>query len=191
MTTDVNEAVQLFTNKITFILDQMAPVKTFQTTSKYCPWLTENTKKLIKDRNQAQELFSENKSEENYKHFKKLRNNVTKNLKTDKLTWKKKKLENCNNDSGKLWKNILGWLNWCSSGSPTKLYHAGQIVTSPAKLAEIMNNFFVNKITRIRQGLPNPTEDPLSNLQDIMKDRTAELSISCVHPANIRKIILE
>ena len=90
MTTDVNEAVQLFTNKITFILDQMAPVKTFQTTSKYCPWLTENTKKLIKDRNQAQELFSENKSEENYKHFKKLRNNVTKNLKLINLPGKRK-----------------------------------------------------------------------------------------------------
>ena len=29
--TDVNEAVQLFTTKVTTILDQMAPVKTFQT----------------------------------------------------------------------------------------------------------------------------------------------------------------
>ena len=34
---DASEAVQLFTKKVNFILDQMAPVKTFQTTSKYCP----------------------------------------------------------------------------------------------------------------------------------------------------------
>ena len=133
-----NEAVHLFTNKINFILDKMAPIKTFQTTSKYCPWLTEETKLLIKKRNKAQDKLSENKTVENFEVFKKLRNNVTKSLRTEKIKWQKKKLDSCNNDPGKLWKNILGWLNWCSSGSPTKLYHAGQIVTSPARLADII-----------------------------------------------------
>ena len=130
------------------------------------------------------------KTDYNYNNFKVLRNKVTKNLREDKLNWQKKKLENCNNDSGKLWKNILGWLNWCSSGSPTKLYHAGQIVTSPARLAEIMNNFFVNKIATICQGLPNPTDDPLKTLGKIMKDREVEFSLSCVHPDTVKKIIL-
>ena len=111
-------------------------------------------------------------------------------MKNDKLLWKEQKLENCNNDSGKLWKNILGWLNWCSSGSPTKLYHAGQIVASPARLADIMNNFFVNKISTIRKGLPDPTDDPLRTLQHMMKDRTSVFSLSCVHPEAVRKIIL-
>jgi hypothetical protein len=80
--TDTNEAVHVFTNKINFILDQMAPIKTFQTTSKYCPWLTEETKLLIKKRNTAQN--------ENFEVFKKLRNNVTKSLK------KKRKLSGRN-----------------------------------------------------------------------------------------------
>ena len=39
--TEANEAVEMFTNKVNFILDKMAPVKSFQTSSKYCPWLTE------------------------------------------------------------------------------------------------------------------------------------------------------
>ena len=163
--TDPDEAVEIFTTKVNFILDQMAPMKTFQTTSKYCPWLTEEAKVMIKDRNTAQEHFSENKNEINFEKFKTLRNKVTKKLRNDKLQWQKQKLNSCNNDPGKLWKNILGWLNWCSSGSPSKLYHAGQIVTSPAKLANIMNNFFVNKITAIQHGLPPPTDDPLSTLQ--------------------------
>jgi hypothetical protein len=112
-------------------------------------------------------------------------------LKNDKLQWQKRKLDSCDNNSGKLWKNILGWLNWCSSGSPTKLYHAGQIVTSPARLASIMNSFFVNKIATIQNGLPNPTDDPLSNLKHIMKDRSSVFSLTCVHPDNIKKIIVE
>jgi hypothetical protein len=113
--------------------------------------------------------------------------------KTEKrqIKWQRKKLEICNNDPGKLWKNILGWLNWCSSGSPTKLYHAGQIVTSPARLADIMNNFFVNKIATIQGGLPHPTDDPLRTFQNMMKDRTAVFSLSAVHPDTVKKIILD
>jgi hypothetical protein len=64
------------------------------------------------------------------------------------------------------------------------------MVTSPARLANIMNNFFVNKINTIRQELPNPTGDPLETLQNIMKDRTSTFSLSCVHPDAVRKIIL-
>ena len=90
----------------------MAPVKTFQTSSKYCPWLAEETKNMITERNKAQKLVSENKTDENFKNYKNLRNKVTSSLKKDKMNWQKQKLKNCNNDPGKLWKNILGWLNW-------------------------------------------------------------------------------
>ena len=189
-TTDIDIAVNLFTSKITFILDQMAPVKTFQTTSKYCPWLSKETKEIITERNNSQKILSENKNVENFEIFKTLRNKVTKHLKNDKLKWQKQKLENCKNDSGKLWKNILGWVNWISSGSPTKLYHHGQIVTSPAKLAEIMNNFFVDKVARIQQNLPNSSDDPLRTVKNLMKDRTSVFSLSFVHPDAVKKIVM-
>ena len=189
-TTDVDEAVDLLTNKINSILDEMAPVKTFQTTTKYCPWLTEETKKLIKQRNDAQKVLSEKKNDENLVNYKNLRNKVTKNIRNDKIKWQKNKLESCNNDSGKLWKNILGWLNWCSSGSPSKLYHGGQIVTSPARLADIMNNFFVNKVTKICSELPNRNDDPLRTLKRIVENRSETFSIKCVHPDDVKKIIL-
>ena len=109
--TDVNEAVYLFTNKINRILDQMAPVKKFQTTRKYCPWLTKEIRDLIKQRNEAQKEMSENKTAENIEKYKNLRNKVTTNLKKGKVLWQNQKLENSTNDSDKLWKNILGWLN--------------------------------------------------------------------------------
>ena len=187
---DVDEAVDLLTTKLSAILNTMAPVRTFQTNSKYCPWLSEQTKLLILERNKAQELVSENRTDENIKKFKRLRNEVTKKLKNDKIQWQKQKLEKCNNDSGKLWQNILGWLNWCSSGSPTKLFHNGQIVTAPTKLAEIMNNFFINKVKTICQKLPNQTQDPLITLQNIMKDKSSVFSLSCVHPDTVRRVIL-
>ena len=75
--------------------------------------------------------------------------------------WQEKTLENCNNDSGKLWKNILGLLNWSSSGAPTKLYSNGNLETSPKRLANILNNFYIIKIRIIRKKLPPINEDPL------------------------------
>ena len=147
----------------------MAPVKKFQTSTKYCPWLTKETRELIKQRNEAQKAMSENKTDDNIKKYRNLRNKVTGNLKKSKVLWQKQKLENSSNDSGKLWKNVLGWLNWISSASPTKLYHEGQIVISPAKLAEIMNNFFVNKIDKIRQNIPATSQDPLKTLKTLRR----------------------
>ena len=115
---------------------------------------------------------------------------MTSCLKVDKQQWQRQNLKGCSTDPSSLWKNILGWLNWCSSGSPSKLYQAGQIVTSPVKLAEIMNNYFVNKVDTICQGLPNPTDDPLRILKKLMMHRTSSFSLSCVHPESVRKIIL-
>ena len=128
--TDVNRAAELFTCKIKSILDVMTPVKTFQTNTKYCPWLTEVTKAKIERRNKAQQDLSENKTDDNLSIYRSLRNEVTKSLKKDKYKWHRKKLNQCGTDPSKLWKNVLGWINWSSSASPTKLYKDGQLVMS-------------------------------------------------------------
>ena len=188
--TDVSRAAELFTSKITSILDVMAPVKTFQTNSKYCPWLTDKTKAKIKDRNKAQADYSANKTDENFHKYKSLRNKVTKSLKNDKYKWHKNKLDQCGKDPSKLWKSVQGWLNWSSSASPTKLYKDGQLITSPARLADIMNEFFIDKILKIRQHLPAPSGNPLETLENMMRNRTSTFSLTCVHPEMVKKIIL-
>ena len=44
---DVDQAVDIFTKRLTDILDKMAPVKKFQIRSKYAAWITEDTKAKI------------------------------------------------------------------------------------------------------------------------------------------------
>ena len=41
---NVNQAVELMSNKITNILDIMAPIKTVQVRTNYAPWLSEETR---------------------------------------------------------------------------------------------------------------------------------------------------
>jgi hypothetical protein len=84
----------------------------------------------------------------------------------------------------------MGWLGWSSCGSPTKLYSGARVETSPQKMANIMNMYYVKKVADIRASLPPPTEDPLARLRAAMADSTApEFHLRPVHPDVVDKIV--
>ena len=147
---DVDLAVDIFTLKITDILDRMAPVKKIQTRRKYAAWLSDPTKEKIKLRDLTQHAASISGLDVDWRKYRRLRNEVTSSLTEDKESWQRKKLEECENqsDSSKLWKNVLGWLNWSSTSSPTKLAHQGRIETSPSRMADIQNHTMSIKLKK-------------------------------------------
>ena len=121
---DVDLAVEIFTMKLTAILDKMAPVKKFQIRTKYATRVSDDTKEIMKTRNLAQQTASLTGLSEDWDQNKKTRNEVTGLLRQDKFDWRQSKLKS--SDTGKLWKKILGWLNWSSTNSPTKLLSGGK-----------------------------------------------------------------
>ena len=177
--TDVDNAVHIFTEKLTNILDKMAPVRKFQTRAKYAPWISQEVKNKIKIRDAAQEKASKSGSLEDWEAYKRKRNDVTYLLKKEKQSWQSKKLENCEEkqDSGKLWKNVLGWLNWSSTSSPTRLLSQGLLVSSPNKMANIQNEYYVHKVLSIRDNLPQPQIDPLFTLRQKMEGIQTSFSL--------------
>ena len=73
---DVDEAVEIFTKKLTDILDKMAPVKKFQIRTKYAAWVSDATKTKIAGRDMAQQKASDSGLNEDWVEYKKLRNEV-------------------------------------------------------------------------------------------------------------------
>jgi hypothetical protein len=61
---DLDMVVKLFTEKITAILDEMAPIRKFQIRRKYAPWLSNNTEEKINERNLAQKKAVETNNAE-------------------------------------------------------------------------------------------------------------------------------
>ena len=55
----------------------MAPLRTIQVRAKYAPWLSDDTKDLMKERNSAQIKANETKHPDDYRYYKSLRNQVT------------------------------------------------------------------------------------------------------------------
>ena len=186
---DVDTAVKLFSEKLTRILDHHAPVKTFQTRTKYASWLSDSTKQLMKERDHAQRRAAATSSEEDWKQFRQLRNQVTSKLRTEKSNWQKNKLKSCTGKPGEQWKQVLGWLSWNTATSPTQLYHEGRMVNKPREIADFQNDFFINKVSKIRENLPPPVSDPLAKLRSIMENRSSSLKLRCIHPDKVEQIL--
>ena len=154
LSTDVNSAVQLMSDKITFILDTMAPMRTIQVRKKFAPWLSQATLDLMKERDQLQKLAAETGSREDWKKFKCLRNQINNRLKFEEQKWQKFKLDECGTNSKLVWKNVKGILNWQTSGAPSQLFYKGSLIQKPQEVAAAQNDFFLDKIEKIITNMP-------------------------------------
>ena len=167
----------------------MAPVRKIQVRTRFAPWLSAETKRLMRARDYAQQRASDSKKMEDMKEFKSLRNCVTNRLRNEKKNWKQSKLQESGEDAGKIWKNILGWLNWKSSGAPTQIFYKGVLENKPSSIAECMNEYFISKVKNIVDNIPVSDSDPLKSL--LVKEFNVEepFSLKPVHPDTIKNII--
>ena len=144
---------------------------------------------MMKDRNVLQKVASETKDKNDWKKYKQIRNKLKNRLKYEETKWQKIRLEECDTNSGKVWKNVKSILNWQSSGSPNQLFYKGLLRTKSQDIADSQNQFFVGKVQDILANLPVPTSDPLRKLQELMMARSCTFSLEAVHPDSVDKII--
>ena len=188
---NVNQAVELMSNKITNILDIMAPIKTVQVRTNYAPWLSEETRNLMSERNSLQSRAAQTKSAEDWRKYKVLRNKINSRLKSEERKWQRLKVSECGQNSARIWKNVKNILNWKASGAPNQLFHNGTLHNKPREVADCQNQFFVNKVRLIRENMPPPVSDPLAKLRLLMSNQSCHFSLQPVHPDEISKLIKE
>ena len=175
----------------------MAPVRTFQQRRQYAPWLSEDTKFEMANRDHAVSRARASQCPDDWRTANRLKNKCTHLLRTEKQRYLKRKLERCEEeqDIGGIWKNIKGYLVWGSgAGFPTDLTDpvTGQHTNSPKRMANIQNQYYRDKVAQIRGKLPE-IGDPTASLRKMMKKRphprTEELTYRSVSPFTVDKII--
>ena len=186
---DVDAATEKLVEKITKILDELAPIKTIQTRTNYAPWLSKDTKDLKKQREAAQEKAARTNNQEDWRNFTSLRNQVTAKKREDKKKWKEKKLDPTQNSCTDTWKTVKGWLGWGSGGPPTQLFYSGRIVTQPAGLSSSMNRFFIDKVKDLRNRIPIVNSDPLKKLKEAMQYIKCKFQLKPVTVDEVTKLI--
>ena len=188
---DVEMALQMLTDNLTKILDEMAPIRTIQIRENYAPWLSSETKQLMAERDHAQKIAADTESENDWKLFKRIRNRVNAILRNEKRNWQRKKFKECEdaNDTKQIWKTVKSSLNWTTSGAPTQLFYGGKLENQPSGLATCMNQFFVSKVEILRESIGRSDTNPHSKLQQLMSTRTCHFKLEPVHPDTVDKLI--
>ena len=73
--------------------------------------MSQKTKDMIKERNQAQLKAATTKDSDDWRKFKQLRNQITTILRVEKKQWRENKLLEFGNDTSSIWKNVkIGWV---------------------------------------------------------------------------------
>ena len=87
------------------------------------------------------------------------------------------------------WKCIKEYNGNSKTNPPSTLIHEGTSITSPKKMSNIMNNFFIEKIKIIRDNFPNFTVSPLQILEKLKTRNKNTLTIPFLDIKTLHNII--
>lgn len=101
---DVNKKIFIFNNFIINLFNEHAPLKTVRVSKPKAPWLTENIKLIMKERDLALNKFKINRTPENWEQYKQLRNFALSSVRNEKKAYLT--AIQSENDSWKTWQTI-------------------------------------------------------------------------------------
>ena len=196
---EVDEAVSCFTSKFKHVLDMHAPWTVFQQRQGFKPWISKDTKLMMKKRDELKKKAVEI-SANNYGHeasidekeawndYRKIRNKINNAKKNDEARYKKEKVdENLDNISG-LWGTVKRFMNWKSKGSPSQISKDNVLVTKAKQIAEIMNEFFVDKIQNLKSKFVDASPN-YNHCYKAMAGKNCRLSMNYVSMRKILRIL--
>ena len=194
--TDVDKATEVFTNKFRYVLNVHAPWVRFQERKGFRPWLTEETKQFMKERDhwkqRAKDLAVSSNSCQAQSHawenYKKFRNKVNNRKKYEESSYKSERLSEVADCPDILWKNAKSFMGWKSQSSPQQIQVNGTVFTSSRKIAHFMNEYFISKINSIRSAM-NAAPFPTAKLKDIMSGKNCKLQLQHVSLAKVKSIL--
>ena len=168
----IEGASEAFRNEFCAILDHHAPIQTIQVRKKYCPYLSDETKVLMAERNTLQKEASKNGDKVLMEEFKIKSKEVKKIVNLEKKLGMMKDLgeKDTIKAAWKAARNILG-IN--RNLSPTSLKdEKGNVTTNPSKMATLLNSYFTQKVKTLREKTNTPpTIHPVKRLEQWLNRR--------------------
>ena len=198
LATDVDVATEIFTRKFNHVLNMHAPWIIFQKRKHFSPWLTEDTKDMMVQRDMWKKravdlaIISPGLVTDDQKaawaEYRNYRNKINNKKKFEERNYKKEKMLQNIDDPAKMWRTSKEFMNWKSTGTPTQLEVNNVLLTSAGSIAELMNNFFIEKVNLIRAGMRNVAAN-FSSCRDIMQNKQCKLNLGHLSVEKVRKLI--
>ena len=189
---DVNDAVETFTKKFKYVLNCHAPWIRVQQRKQFTPWLTEETKRLMCERDKWKRVASSTAvgptQVDAWNKYKRYRNRVNNRKKNEEQLYKTEKLASVADCPNTLWKSAKTFMGWKGVSGPSRIRINNVLVSSASKLAQGFNNFFIDKIASIRSSMAR-AEFPIEKLKEIMYNKNCKMQLNHVSLAKVEKIL--
>ena len=186
---DIDSAAATFQELFLDILDFYAPIKVFQTRRHYVPFLSDETKKLMEEREALKDMATQNQDEVLFNEFRIKRNEIKERLSSDEENYHKNKFHEPNIDVRKSWKLVYNALGFINNKSPSKLKFNDKIVTNPEELAAAFGKIFKDKVKKLREKVENnPKIDPCERLEAWLGRRAESLPEFQLQTIGIQKL---
>ena len=191
-TEDVSEMAKILNKHIQEALDECAPVKKFKIQKNYKSGLKEDTIEMIKDRDKIRKKIGKATEEEKKNlqiEYKKIRNSVTTKIRKDTIAHNEERIEKAN-DENEIWK-VVNDIIAPKSETSWKLNEAGKILEDKKEIAEVFNEFFVEKIEKLKKNIDKKyLEEPLEKLKKKMDNKNLKFTLKTVTEKKVRKAML-
>ena len=141
----IAETIVAETNRI---IEDIAPSKLIQCKKSHEPWATEDTEQIRKETESQLETAIATKDIEEWRLFRVLRNKAYKFIESVKRNYYIERFKNTRS----IWKEFRKYKGEEDSSGPNKIVIDNKEVTSPKKLSNEFNKFFIKKITDIQRN---------------------------------------
>ena len=197
---DLDIATDIFTHKFKSVLDLHAPWIKYQKRKSFCPWLTQETKQMMIQRDKLKQKAKglamrdirnniiSNDQIEAWAQFKDKRNKINNAKKNEEHNFKKNKVTKSLGNSEATWSTVKSFMNWKSSGTPDQLEVNNKLVTNAAGIANIMGEYFINKVKTIRDKMVAVPEN-LDECSKIMRNKNCSLSLQHTSVKTVEKLL--
>ena len=196
MCQDVDVSTEILTRKIVQVLNIHAPWVVFQKRKYYAPWITKETKELIKSRDNWKRISeeytktgNEQAATEAWSKFKQFRNKVNNRKKSEEVRFKSEKLSSSKDSPAQTWSTVKSFMNWKKSGGPPhQLFIDGKMITKSSHIAKEMNRFFMKKVKAVRDSITFLTNS-FSQCKEIMKAKRCRLTLNHISVEKVNKLL--
>ena len=191
---DMEEAAVEFQNTFKAILDKHAPVKTFQIRKHYLPYLSDETKLLMEERDVLKQEATYYQDSVLLSEYKKKRNAVKESVEADRKKYLTTEFEN--EDSANVWKAAYKILGQNDNKAPTQIIDGDEMIHAPAKMANAFNKIFLQKVEKIRDKTVHTETkiNPVTRLKSWLNQRQNPPELFELKPltkSQLRKVILK
>ena len=161
---DLEVAAEIFETRFGKILDNHAPLKKIQVRRNYLPFLSEETKLLMEERKALKEESVRTGDKFLGSEAKRLGKKIKKNIKDDEIKYHEKDFKE-NFDVKNAWRAANNIMGTNKNLAPTAIKATDEngeteLVTNPRKLAGMFNNFFRDKVQKLRAKTNQPPKIP-------------------------------